>query len=193
VATFVYFFWDKIFTVKKPKLLLHICCIGCGAYVSRELQQIYDVSLYFYNPNIYPQTEYDKRLEEIRKVAAMTDLKVLIESYDHAGWLAMVKGHEADPERGERCRMCYEYRLEKTAQKALSLGYPWFASTLTVSPHKNALWINEIGNNLSIKYGLNFLDRDFKKNDGFKKATQLSRELHLYRQDYCGCEFSLRK
>ncbi|MCK5358797.1 MAG: epoxyqueuosine reductase QueH, partial [Elusimicrobiales bacterium] len=114
------------------------------------------------------------------------------EDHNHAAWLEMAKGHENDPERGERCLICYKDRLKRTAAKAKELGFAWFTTTLSVSPHKNAKAIINIGNNLANKFNLKFLDQDFKKQDGFKKACALSKQLNLYRQDYCGCEFSVR-
>ena len=175
----------------RPKLLLHICCIGCGAYVSQVLQENYKVVLYFYNPNIWPLAEMEKRLEEIKKVARKNNLKVIVADYNHDNWLQAVKGHEQDPEKGERCRICYQDRMEATAKHAQAHGFSYFTTTLTVSPHKDAKIVSAIGKELAEKYGVGFLDQDFKKQDGFKKSARLSKDLGLYRQDYCGCEFSL--
>ena len=175
----------------KPSLLLHICCIGCGVYVSQVLREEFNITLYFYNPNIYPLSEYNKRLEEIQKVAKMYKMKVVLGDYDHKKWREMVRGHEADPEKGARCMMCYRERLEETARYASENGFHYFATTLTTSPHKNAQAIMKFGKELGREYEIGFLERDFKKQDGFKKSSALSRELGLYRQDYCGCEFSL--
>lgn len=176
----------------KPKLFLHICCIGCGAYIAQDLKKDYDIELFFFNPNIFPLEEYEKRLEEIRKVARAEELEVSVGDYDHDAWLKLVRGHELDPERGERCRICYAKRLAETAREAKERGFDHFASTLSISPHKDARALSEIGNKLATLYGVKFFDRDFKKGDGFKKSCQLSRELGLYRQTYCGCEFSMR-
>ncbi len=178
-------------TILKPKLLLHICCIGCGIYVSEVLKKEFRVSLYFYNPNISPLREYEKRLEEIKKVAKRYKTKVIIGSYGHDKWREMIRGHESDPEKGERCMLCYRERLEQTARFASKNKFHYFATTLTTSPHKNAQAIIKFGQDLSKKYRIAFLERDFKKQDGFKKAAEMSRNLELYRQDYCGCEFSL--
>lgn len=178
---------------KKPKILLHICCIGCGAYVSKLLSDEFDVKLFFYNPNIFPREEYEKRLEEIERVAREFDLSVIQGEYDHAAWLEKIKGLEKEAEKGKRCLICYNDRLEETAKKAEELGIENFTSTLTVSPHKLANEISRIGNELSEKYSIDFYDKDFKKQDGFRKAVLLSKELKLYRQEYCGCEFSIRK
>lgn len=176
----------------KPKLLLHICCVGCGVYVSKILQQDYKTRLFFYNPNIWPEEEYNKRLAEAEKIAREFNLQLVKGEYEHEKWLEAVLGHEADPERGQRCLICYKFRLDAAAAMAKKLNCEYFTTTLTVSPHKNALAINQIGEQAAEKYGLKFLNQDFKKHDGFKKSSALSRELGLYRQNYCGCEFSRR-
>ena len=176
----------------KPELLLHICCMGCGAYVSNLLSADFKLSLYFYNPNIFPKNEYEKRLEETKRIAKRFGLNLIIGEYDHKEWLRKIKGHEKDPEKGERCFICYKDRLESTARLALKNNFAYFTSTLSVSPHKDAREISRIGKNLEMKYKIRFLDKDFKKQDGFKKSVILSRELNIYRQDYCGCEFSRR-
>jgi predicted adenine nucleotide alpha hydrolase (AANH) superfamily ATPase len=178
-------------TKEKPKLLVHICCIGCGAHAARELAGEYEAGLYFYNPNIYPEAEYLKRLEETVRAARESGLPLVRGAYDHRAWRKMVKGREHDPERGRRCLLCYEDRLQAAAGKAKELGCAAFTTTLTVSPHKDAAAILNIGRRLAAEYGIGFLDRDFKKQDGFKKACELSKELNLYRQGYCGCEYSI--
>jgi len=189
LAIWIYHFVKKH---SKPKLLLHICCVGCGAFVSQLLAKDFQVTLYFYNPNIYPQREYELRLAETKKIAQKFGFKLLIGEYAHDEWLKLISGHEQDPEKGARCLICYRERLEKTAKLARESGFAYFASTLTVSPHKLAQEINAIGLELALKYGVKFLNRDFKKQDGFKKSIALSKNLGLYRQDYCGCEFSQR-
>jgi predicted adenine nucleotide alpha hydrolase (AANH) superfamily ATPase/VanZ family protein len=185
--------WHDHRKTKKPKLLLHICCIGCGVSLVKKLSIDYDVYLYFYNPNISPKAEFKKRLEEIRRVAKIYKLKVIISHTSHKHWLKKVKGHETDPERGSRCTICYHDRLAKTAQKAHKLGFDAFTTTLSISPHKNYPVIKKIGNELAEKFNIKFIDEDFKKNGGFQKSCEVSRQLELYRQDYCGCEFSIRK
>lgn len=177
----------------KPRLLLHVCCIACGAYAADLLKAVYRPTLYFYNPNIYPETEYFRRLNETKRAAKALGIKVITGEYRHPVWWELVRGHEDDPERGERCLICYRERLEATARLAKSKGFAVFASTLSVSPHKLAENINKIGEELAAKYGLKFLSEDFKKRDGFKKSLEWSRKLKLYRQDYCGCEFSMKK
>jgi predicted adenine nucleotide alpha hydrolase (AANH) superfamily ATPase/VanZ family protein len=176
----------------KPKLLLHICCIGCGAYISQELKKEFKITLFFYNPNIYPRDEYEKRLIEVKKTAGTLGLKIIFGNYDHNSWLAGLRGFERNEEGEERCLLCYRDRLARTAREAEKNGFNFFGTTLSISPHKDSMAINKIGRELKKEYGINFLDRDFKKQDGFKKSSALSRELGLYRQNYCGCEFSLR-
>lgn len=160
LAIWIYHFVKKH---SKPKLLLHVCCIGCGAFVSRLLAKDFQVTLFFYNPNIFPAAEYELRLMETKKIAKKFGFKLLVGDYVHDEWLKLVKGHEQDPEKGERCLLCYRERLEKTAKLAGDSGYHYFASTLTVSPHKLAQEINAIGTELEAKYGVKFLNRDFKK------------------------------
>jgi len=177
----------------KNKLLLHICCIDCGAYVLELLQKEYQITLFFYNPNVEPIEEYQKRLVETEKIANKFNFKIIEADYDNTEWHELVRGHEMDPERGERCQICYRARLEKTVQYAKENNFDAFTTTLTISPHKDAFKINEIGSELEQKYGVEFLTRDFKKQDGFKKSCQLSKELDLYRQEYCGCGYSLSR
>lgn len=181
-----------IFYKPKLKILLHICCVGCGVYAAQELKNDYETVLYFYNPNIYPPGEHKKRLAEAKKIAKKFRLKIIDEKYDHKLWLEKIKGRENDPERGERCLVCYKERLEKTALTAKKIGFSFFATTLTTSPHKDAAAIMKIGQEAGKKYGVNFLEKDFKKQDGFKKSANLTKDLGLYRQNYCGCEFSQR-
>lgn len=180
-------------TIKKDKLLLHICCAGCGAFVSQLLASDYEVTLFYYNPNIFPKDEYEKRVDTVKKIAQKFNLDLIIEDYDHNQWLEKVKGHESDKEKGGRCLICYRDRLGMTAKTAKENNFQYFTSTLTVSPHKLAGEILKIGQELAEQWEVNFLAKDFKKQDGFKKATVLSRELNLYRQNYCGCEFSKRE
>ncbi len=175
---------------KKPSLLLHICCAGCGAFVSQELKKKYKVSLYFYNPNIYPESEYKKREEEVRRIAKKYKLALIVEDYHHDKWLTSIKGLEQEPEKGKRCYECYRYRMKKVTKKAEEMNFDFFSTTLSVSPFKVYSYIKKIGEDLAKKYSVAFYDQDYKKKDGFKKASKLSRELNLYRQNYCGCEFS---
>ncbi len=182
------------FKYKKPRLLLHICCAGCGIFVSQELRKKYDVTIYYYNPNIDTKDEWEKRLGVVKKIATNFKLKLIFENkYTHKAWLKKIKGLEKERERGKRCEICYKCRLEKAAKLAQKENFDCFTTTLTVSPHKNSKFINEIGNNLEKKYKVKFLAKDFKKHDGFKKSVMMSRGLSLYRQNYCGCEFSKRR
>lgn len=177
--------------ISSGRLLLHTCCIACGASVAELLKsEGYCVTLYFCNPNIYPKEEYDKRLLETIEAAQELELPLLFSQDDHDLWLSKIKGLEKEPERGRRCLICYRDRLERTAKKAKEKGFDFFATTLTVSPHKDAGKIIASGLKLEKEYGVKFLDRDFKKQDGFKKSVSRARELGLYRQNYCGCEFS---
>ena len=176
-----------------PKCLLHICCVGCGAYVAEVLKQEYNVTLYFYNPSIFPRAEHDIRRDEAKKVALKLGLPIIFGDYDHTAWLASVRGLEQEPEKGKRCHICYKDRLNMTANRAKDLGAKYFTTTLSVSPHKDAKRIIEIGEEMAEHYDLKFIAQDFKKKDGFKKACDLSQRLGLYRQDYCGCEFSMRR
>jgi predicted adenine nucleotide alpha hydrolase (AANH) superfamily ATPase len=179
--------------MNKPKLLLHICCAGCGAYVSEVLKDDYNVELYYYNPSIFPKEEYYSRQDEVVRVAKQFDLKYHLEDYDHRSWLNKVKGLEAEPEKGRRCYVCYEDRLRQSARFAKENNFTHFTTTLTVSPHKIAEWIFELGLKFAKENNIIFLDKNFKKQDGFKKACELSKEFNLHRQNYCGCEFSMRK
>lgn len=188
-AIIIVFIYHNI-NIFKPKILVHICCAGCGAHVGQILSKNYRVILFFYNPGIFPEKEYRLRLKEIKKVGRIFAFKTIEGEYNHFAWQKKVSGHEKDFEGGDRCRICYEDRLEKTAVFAIKHKIKFFTSTLTVSPHKKADIIFDIGSKLEKKYKLNFLQQDFKKMDGFKKASVLSKKLNLYRQDYCGCEYS---
>jgi epoxyqueuosine reductase len=191
IAAIVIYLWDYRH-INRPKLLMQVCCIGCGAYVLELLKEKYRLYLYFYNPNIYPSAEYTKRLEETRRVARRLGIPLIVGHGTHETWLHKVKGHEDAPEKGSRCMICYRDRLAATARKAKRLGFEYFSSTLSISPHKLYPAISQIGNEVAEQYKVKFYDQDFKKNDGFKKSVCISKELNLYRQDYCGCEFSIR-
>lgn len=171
------------FLKNKPKLLLHICCVGCGAYISEIIKEKYDISLFFYNPNIYPDSEFEKRKNEALKIASLFGLKIIIPEQPHSEWLNKISGMENEPERGRRCLVCYEDRLETAGKYAKDHRFDLFTTTLTISPHKIAKAINDIGERVSEKYEIKFLAEDFKKKDGFKKSSELSRKLGLYRQE----------
>jgi len=158
--------------------------------VAQILKKKYQVSLFLYNPNIFPEEEYNKRRQEVEKIANDTKLNLILGDYDHKIWLEKIKGHEGDLERGERCFICYQDRLENAGKTARDKGFACFTTTLTISPHKDAKIISELGRKMEEKYKVKFLDRDFKKQDGFKKSSCLCKKLGFYRQNYCGCEFS---
>lgn len=175
-----------------PRLLLHSCCAPCSSYVLEFLAEYFDIEVFFFNPNIYPETEYKKRLEEqIRLVEEMElDYKVVGTEHESDTFYEAVRGYEQMGEGSQRCHRCFELRLDRAAQYAKSNGFDYFTTTLTISPLKNAAKINEIGLELAKKYGINFLNSDFKKNDGYRRSVELSKEYNLYRQNYCGCVFS---
>ena len=177
----------------KPKLLLHSCCAPCSSAILEFLQNYFDITVYFYNPNITFEEEYYKRLNEQREYHEKRgySIKVIEGKYDpKEDFFKQVKGLEDRKEGGERCFKCYTLRMEATAQKAKELGFDYFSTVLSISPLKNAQWINEIGEKLYEKYGIKFLNGDFKKKNRYLRSTEISREYELYRQDYCGCVFS---
>lgn len=177
----------------KPKLLLHICCAPCSTYVVELLKKEYDVSGHFYNPNIHPLEEYKKRESEMRKYADMIGLELFCSEYDYERWFQMTRGLENLPEGGKRCSICYKIRLENTARYAKQHGYEFIATTLSISPHKNADEINRVGMEVSKQENIKWLVGDFKKKGGFEKSIQMSKSANLYRQSYCGCIFSLKE
>jgi len=171
-------------------VLLHICCACCSTSVIEQLKQnAFSVTGYFYNPNIYPEEEYRKREDDLKKIEEYFSIRVLRESYDHTAFLSVTKGFEQEKEGGERCARCFELRLRKTYETAIENNLSFFTSTLSVSAYKDFDRIKTIG--IAINKDC-FLAVDFKKRDGFKKSVELSRQLGLYRQKYCGCEFSMR-
>ncbi len=178
------------------KLLLHACCAPCSSAVLERIANFFEITILYYNPNITNEEEYNKRIEEIKKLINSINPKYkvsLIEGrYDPKEFFEIAKGLEDEPERGKRCYKCYNLRLEETAKVAESLNFPLFCTTLTLSPHKNAIWINEIGAELDKKYNTTYLYSDFKKKNGYKRSIELSKEFNLYRQDYCGCIYSIR-
>ena len=177
-------------------LLLHACCAPCSTACLERLANFLKVTIFYYNPNITDEIEYKKRIEEIKKLLTLISPKYKVEllegSYEPNKFFEMAKGLEKEPERGKRCFKCYEMRLEETAKIASKLGFNNFCTTLTLSPHKNANWINEIGKKLNTEYDSNYLYSDFKKKEGYKRSIELSKEYNLYRQDYCGCIYSKR-
>ncbi|MBQ6892713.1 MAG: epoxyqueuosine reductase QueH [Clostridia bacterium] len=178
----------------RPKLLLQACCAPCSSYTLEYIASFFDITLFFYNPNISPESEYDFRASElarfISKHPACSEVKLQICEYNNAPFLEIAKGLEAAPEGGERCMKCYRLRLEETAKAAKDGGYDYFCTTLSISPHKNAEALNSFGKELAGKYGVNYLFSDFKKKGGYARSIELSKEYGLYRQDYCGCAYS---
>ncbi len=176
-----------------PSLLLHTCCAPCSSAVIERLKDYFDITVIYYNPNIEPYEEYEKRKAEqkrfLKEIKSANKLDFIDADYDNDAFKEMAKGHEDDPERGARCYMCYEKRISYTFNKARELGYDYFGTTLSVSPYKVSRWINEIGLKLQTEDTL-FLVADFKKKDGYKRSITLSNEYGLYRQNYCGCTFS---
>lgn len=179
---------------EKPALLLHACCAPCSSHTLLFLCDYFRITLYFFNPNIAPESEYIYRKEElIRLVKELgLDVEIISEDYNPAPFYELAKGLEDLPERGERCRKCIGYRLRKTAETAKKLGCNYFTTTLTISPHKDCEFINQYGGQLAEELGIAYLFSDFKKHDGYKHSIQLSKEYNLYRQDYCGCVYSRR-
>lgn len=179
---------------QKKRLFLHCCCAPCSSYVLEYLHSYFDITVYFYNPNITEEKEYQKRKEELKRylseVSFGSEIHWIDADYEPEKFLQQAKGHEQDPERGERCRLCFTLRLTKTVQKAMEGGYDYFCTTLSISPHKNADLLMEIGERLAQEYGISYLPSDFKKQNGYKRSIELSGEYKLYRQDYCGCVFS---
>ena len=192
-----------------PKLLLHACCAPCSSYCLEYLRQYFDITVFYYNPNIMRQEEYKKRVEEEKRLIAAYNQQVeksdftgmnssvgarkieIIEGdYDPSYFLSKVKGYENCPEGGERCTICFEMRLEESALIAKKYGFDCFTTTLTISPLKDAERLNRIGREMGEKHGVMFLPSDFKKKNGYKRSIELSHMFDLYRQDFCGCEFS---
>ncbi len=176
---------------KKPKLLLHACCAPCSTACIERLKDYFDITVFFYNPNMDSEQEFLLRASEQARFCREIGVEAVIEEYNHDEFLSAVKGKENETEGGARCFICYRLRLQKTCDYALLNGYDFFATTLTVSPLKNAQKLNEIGFDLE-RDGVKYLPTDFKKKSGYLRSTELSKKYGLYRQNYCGCEFSKR-
>ena len=175
----------------KNKIILHACCAICSGYPITLLKDMgYCPVVYFYNPNIYPANEYEKRLEAERLLCGTLDCELIEGEYESEEFYKIVKGLENEPEKGRRCDKCFELRLLKTAQLAKKLGINEFTTSIVISPHKSFQKLTEIGEKIAKNYNLSYKAIDFKKKDGFLKTNKISRELNLYRQNYCGCEFS---
>lgn len=176
-----------------PRLLLHICCGPCATTVIERLSSEYELTGFFYNPNIYPEEEYIRRLEAAREVTKHLGIPLLEGAYESEMFFDTVRGLENEPENGARCPSCYRLRLESTARTAADGSFGIIATTLTVGPMKRAAVINPIGHEEAERYGVSFLDGDWKKRNGFRKSCEMSRQYGIYRQHYCGCLFSMKK
>ncbi len=180
-----------------PSLLIHSCCAPCSSYVLEYLSEYFKITIFYYNPNIYPESEYTKRILEqqklIRDMKFRYPVSFLAGKYDKEKFYEMAAGMEDLKEGGARCMKCYELRLTETARQAVAGEFDYFTTTLSISPMKNAQKLNEIGVRVGEEYGVKYLVSDFKKKNGYKRSIELSKEYGLYRQDYCGCEFSMRQ
>ncbi len=177
----------------KPSLLLHSCCAPCSSYCLEYLNRFFDITLYFYNPNIFPEDEYVYRAEELEgllKKMRLENISIVREEYDSREFFDKIKGLEKEPERGKRCTVCYRLRLEKAAEYAEKNGFDYFTTTLSISPYKDADRLVSIGEKLAEGRNVKYLISDFKKKNGYKRSIELSSEYDLYRQDYCGCIYS---
>lgn len=179
---------------KTPKLFLHSCCAPCSSYTLEYLSNYFDITVFYFNPNISPKEEFDKRFLEqerlINSLPVKNEIKLIEGEYDYKQFLEIAKGLENVREGGERCFKCYRMRLEATAKMAKELGFDYFCTTLSISPLKNSQKINEIGKDVAEHYGVKWLPSDFKKKEGYKRSIELSREYNLYRQNFCGCVYS---
>lgn len=182
---------------EKLKLLLHVCCAPCSSHILELLSEQYDITVFFYNPNITEKDEYEKRYGELIRFIEEAPFAINVVAvdggYDSEAFFGMSKGMEELPERGARCYKCYEMRIEEAAKYAAEKGFHLFTTSLSISPHKNASWINEIGARCQEKYRIDYMYSDFKKKNGYARSIQLSKEYNLYRQDYCGCIYSKRE
>ena len=177
---------------QRPRLLLHACCAPCSSATLERLAAHFDLTILYYNPNIYPPEEYRRRETELERFVRDAGYRfpVVELPYDPQAFYAAVQGLEQEPEKGARCTVCYRLRLEQTARYATQNGFAWFCTTLSISPLKDPVRINALGQELGAQYGVRFLPSEFRKKDGYKRSLQLSAEYGLYRQDYCGCVFS---
>lgn len=178
--------------IPMKKLLLHTCCAPCVTVPLERQQSEFEITAFFYNPNIHPEEEYSKRLNEITAWTQKTGIPIIVQKDDTERWFELIKGLENEPERGKRCTLCYRMRLEKTAIVAKEKGFDCFTTTLSISPHKNAAVINLIGNEVAAQFAVQFIEANFKKKNGFKQSVELSKKYNFYRQDYCGCIYSQR-
>ena len=185
---------DSIDAGNPPRLFLHSCCAPCSSYTLEYLSNYFDITVYYFNPNISPKEEFDKRFAEqkrlIDSLPAKNPIKLVLGEYNYDDFLQIARGYEDVAEGGERCFRCYRMRLESTARIAKEQGFDYFCTTLSISPLKNSQKINQIGYEVAQKYGIKWLPSDFKKREGYKRSIELSKEYNLYRQSFCGCIFS---
>ena len=174
----------------KPKLLLHVCCAPCSSAVLEKLTNHFDITLFYFNPNTYPLSEYNLRAQQFAK---LTNLPIIVCDYDHSQFLETVKGYEHNKEGETRCQKCIDLRMLKTFEYAKANNFDMVTTTLSISPHKDHIFINLCGAQLQQKFDIPYLYADFKKENGYLNSIQLSKQFDLYRQDYCGCEFSINK
>ena len=179
--------------IKKSRMLLHVCCANCAMHPVDILMEEFNITLYFYNPNIHPEGEYKKRLNYFQKISDIYKLPSITGEYDTQTWFNLTESFKNEPEGSKRCEICFRLRLEKTAETALEDDFDIIATTLTVSPHKSSETINKIGAEVSRKYNIAFHMASFKKKDGYIKTMELGKKYSIYRQDYCGCVYSIRK
>lgn len=172
------------------KILLHICCGPCALYVFEKLKKEYNVTGFFYNPNIHPKSEYDFRKDELKRLAEAYKWDIVYADYDMKDWFAFIEGYENEPEKGKRCSLCFNFRLQKTFRYAKKENFGLIASTLSISPHKNTDQINNEGFKLSEGFGIEFLGESFKKNNGYNIGREMGRKINVKRQNYCGCTYS---
>ena len=184
-----------------PTLLLHSCCAPCSTYVLEYLSKYFEITIYYYNPNIYPPEEFEYRMEEQKRFIEkflnnnpdVHPIHFIAGEYESDRFYEVSKGLENEPERGLRCTECFKLRLTETAKMAADNGFDYFTTTLSISPHKDANLLNSLGEEIAKEYGINYLYSDFKKKGGFLRSTEISKEYNMYRQDYCGCVFSYRE
>jgi len=174
----------------REKLLLHVCCAPCSIYVIKQLSEIFDLTVYFFNSNIFPEEEYWQRLSEIKDFCQRSNLDYIEEKYQSEKWFNYIKGYENEPEKGFRCELCFLYRLSKVAQFAKANNYDWFSTSLTMGRQKNSFQVLAAGRKAEDKYKIKFWAQDFKKNYGTQISDWLAKQMDLYKQNYCGCVFS---
>lgn len=191
-VVFIFQWLDRKPESEKPKLLFHVCCAPCATFISlNRLKSIYDLTWYFYNPNLLSKEEYERRLEAVKEVSVKFGIRLIVEPYEHGNWLKLVKGREMDKEKGGRCLICYRDRLLKTALLAKKNNFDFFSTSLLISPYKDTVSIINISYQLEKELGIKFLEYDFKSDNAYRRSQELAKELGIYRQKFCGCEFPL--